>query len=398
MKPHTLETLDLASRRVFVRVDFNVPMEHGRITDDNRIRAAVPTLKYLREKGCKLVVASHLGRPKGVDPTMSLEPAAARLAELLECEVILAHDIVGDDVELLSKELIPGGVMLLENLRFHPGEKGGDKAICEAFAQALSRLGEVYINDAFGAMHRAETSIAATVPYFESAGVGFLVEKELEALGRCVGHPPRPYVAILGGAKVSDKIAVIEALANKVDHLLIGGAMAYTFLKAKGVDVGMSRVETDKVDLARRLLDRCASHNVQVHLPVDHVVNTSLDATDGERVVSSINSDELGLDIGPATVAAFSEVIRTAQTVFWNGPMGVFERDMYAGGTRGVAEACAACAGYTVIGGGDSAAAAAKFGLADRFTHVSTGGGASLEFIEGKDLPGVAAVRARAKG
>ncbi len=393
----TLDTLDLASRRVFLRVDFNVPMEHGRITDDNRIRAALPTIKYLRDKGCKLVIASHLGRPKGVDPTQSLEPAAARLAELLECEVVLAHDIVGDDVELLAKELIPGGIMLLENLRFHPGEKGSDRAVSEAFAQALARLGEVYIDDAFGAMHRAETSIALAVDYFESAGVGLLVQKELEALGKCLAGAARPYVAILGGAKVSDKIAVIESLASKVDHLLIGGAMAYTFLKVKGVEVGRSRVETDKLDLARRLLDRCANHNVQVHLPIDHVVNTSFEAEGGEQVVSQIGSEEMGLDIGPATLAAFSAVIASAQTVFWNGPMGVFERDAYAGGTKGVAEACAVCPGYTVVGGGDSAAAAAKFGVADKFSHVSTGGGASLELIEGKDLPGVAAIRAKAK-
>jgi len=370
----TLESLDLSSRRVFVRVDFNVPMENGVITDDNRIRAALPTLKYLREKGCKLVIASHLGRPKGVDPTQSLEPAAARLAELLECEVVLAHDIVGEDVELLSKELIPGGIMMLENLRFHPGEKGSDKAVSEAFAQALSRLGDVYVNDAFGAMHRAETSIALTVQYFESACVGFL------------SGAAKPYVAILGGAKVSDKIAVIESLASKVDHLLIGGAMAYTFLKVQGVEVGRSRIEADKLDLARRLLDRCANHNVVVHLPVDHVVNASFEAEGGEQVVTTIGEGEMGLDIGPATTAAFAEVIRGAKTVFWNGPMGVFERDAYAAGTRGVAEACAACPGYTVVGGGD------------KFTHVSTGGGASLEFIEGKDLPGVAAIRARAKG
>lgn len=397
----TLESMDLASRRIFVRVDFNVPMENGRITDDNRIRAALPTLKYLRELGCKLVVASHLGRPRGADPTMSLEPAAARLAELLDCEVILAHDIVGEDVELLAKELMPGGVMLLENLRFHPGEKGSDKEVSEAFAQSLARLGDVYINDAFGAMHRAETSIALAVHYFETAGVGMLVQKELEALGRCVsgagGGAPRPYVAILGGAKVSDKIAVIEALAGKVDHLLVGGAMAYTFLKVKGVEVGRSRVEYDKLDLAKRLLDRCANNNVQVHLPIDHVVNTGFEAEGGEHVVSSIGADEMGLDIGPATIAAFAEVIQTAQTVFWNGPMGVFERDCYAAGTRGVAQACADCSGYTVVGGGDSAAAAAKFGLEDKFTHVSTGGGASLEFIEGKDLPGLAAISAKLK-
>lgn len=393
MKVPNLESLPLDNKRVFLRVDFNVPMEGGKITDDNRIRAALPTIEFLRKKGCRLIIASHLGRPKGgPSPELSLEPAAARLAELLNCEVKLAHDIVGDDVEMESKELPPGGILMLENLRFHPGEKGGD----EAFAQALARLGEVYVDDAFGVMHRAETSVAGVVPYFEHAGVGFLVQKELEALGRCLQGAEKPYVAILGGAKVSDKIAVIESLAHRVDHLIIGGAMAYTFLAAKGVEVGVSRVEAERLGLAQKLLERCAERGVTVHLPIDHVVNDGFDSTAEPRVVSEFGPGDMGLDIGPATVAAYAAVIAGAKTLFWNGPMGVFEKEAYAGGTKGVAEACASCGGYTVVGGGDSAAAAAKFGLAERFTHVSTGGGASLELIEGKDLPGVAAIRKKA--
>ena len=392
-KVPTLAELDVDQRRVFLRVDFNVPMENGKITDDNRITAALPTIRYLRERGCRVIIGSHLGRPSGVDLSLSLEPAAARLAELLGDDVLFAHDIVGDDVESMTKELVPGGVMMLENLRFHPGEKGGD----EDFAKSLARLGDVYVNDAFGAMHRGETSIAAIVAHFETAGVGLLVGKELEALGRCLQGAARPYVGILGGSKVSDKIAVIESLLSRVDALIVGGAMAYTFLKAQGHEVGKSRVEADKLALAARLLERCADKNVTLHLPIDHVVNTGLDSTTPPEIVTAIGADQMGLDIGPESVRAFAAVIASAQTVFWNGPMGVFEREAYAGGTKGVAESVAACSGYTVIGGGDSAAAAAKFGLAERFTHVSTGGGASLEFIEGKDLPGVKAIRTKGR-
>jgi phosphoglycerate kinase len=253
------------------------------------------------------------------------------------------------------------------------------------------------VNDAFGAMHRGETSIAAVVAHFEIAGVGLLVQKELEALGRWLSGAARPYVAILGGAKVSDKIAVIESLAHRVDHLLIGGAMAYTFLKAQGFPTGASRVEADKVTLAQRLLERCAERGVTVHLPVDHVVNTSFESQEPTRTVDVLGDGDMGLDIGPATVARYAEVIAQARTVFWNGPMGVFERDAYAAGTQGVAAACAASSGYTVVGGGDSAAAAEKFGLAERFSHVSTGGGASLEFLEGKELPGIKAIKARSR-
>ena len=393
MRLPSIETMEVDGRRIFLRVDFNVPMEGRTITDDTRITAALPTIKFLREKGCKVVLASHLGRPNGVDPNLSLEPVAARLAELLDCEVIFPEDVVGENVETLAGELPAGGLMLLENLRFHPGEKGGD----EDFAQALARLGDIYIGDAFGTMHRAETSMAACVQYFEKAGVGFLVQKELDALGRCLHEPAHPYVAVLGGAKVSDKIAVIESLANKVDHLLIGGAMAYTFLKVSGVSVGKSRVESAKLLLAERLLERCREKGVQVHLPVDHVVNSSLESTELARVVTELGEEDVGLDIGPATVAAYARVLGEAKMVFWNGPMGVFEDDRYVNGTRGVAQACASSSGYTVVGGGDSAAAAVQLGLADRFTHVSTGGGASLEFLEGKELPGVKAIRVKAR-
>jgi phosphoglycerate kinase len=387
----TLASMDVAGKRVFLRVDFNVPLEGKSITDDTRIRAALPTIQHLREQGCRLVIASHLGRPKGRDESLSLEPAAARLAELLETEVIFSHEVVGPDVELLAKELPEGGILVIENLRFEAGEKGGD----DIFAEKLGRLGEVYVNDAFGTMHRAETSMAAAVSHFPQAGVGVLVQKELEALGRCLQGAERPYVAILGGAKVSDKIAVIESLSQRVDELLIGGAMAYTFMAAREIPTGKSRVETDRLVIARKFLERCAERGVKVHLPVDHVVNDSFDSSAPARVVETMGEGDMGLDIGPATVAAYAQVIAGARTIFWNGPMGVFERDAYAGGTRGVAQACAANEGYTVVGGGDSAAAAEKFGLAAKFRHVSTGGGASLELLEGKDLPGIAALRGR---
>ncbi len=389
----TLDTMDLAQRRVLLRVDFNVPMERGHITDDTRIRAALPTIKRLRDAGCSLVIASHLGRPKGPDPSQGLEPAAARLAELLDDEVIFSHEVVGDDVELLAKELPPGGVMVLENLRFHPGEKDGD----EAFAAELAKLGQVYVNEAFGTMHRPEASMVAVVKHFEVAGVGLLVQKELEALGRCLQGAERPYVAILGGAKVSDKIDVIENLAQRVDTILVGGAMAYTLMAARGLPVGASRVESDKISLARRLLDRCAERGVTVMLPEDHVVNDSLSSEAAPRVVATMGAGDMGLDIGPVTVARYAAAIAGAKTVVWNGPMGVFEHAAYAAGTRGVAEACVASSATTVVGGGDSAAAAEAFGLAARFTHVSTGGGASLEFLEGKELPGIKVLRERSR-
>jgi phosphoglycerate kinase len=392
--PKTLADLDVAGKRVFLRVDFNVPLEDGRVTDDTRIRGARPTLRALRAKGAKLVVASHLGRPKGKghEPAWSMEPAAARLAELLEAEVVFAHDVVGDEVADLARELPPGGVMVIENLRFHPGEKSNDPA----FARQLAALAEVYVDDAFGAMHRGDASIEG-VAQLLPGGVGLLVQKEVEVLGSLLSTENRleraPFAAILGGAKVSDKMGVIEALSKRIDHLFVGGAMAYTFLRVQGVPVGSSKVEEDKLDLARQILEKCKARNVRVHLPIDHVVADRFAEDAAGEVVTAIPDGRMGLDIGPATVKAWGEVLSSCRTVFWNGPMGVFEWDTFAAGTRGVAELLAASSGFTVVGGGDSAAALAKFGLQEKVTHVSTGGGASLELLEQGDLVGLRALR-----
>ncbi len=392
-KARGLDQLDLSSARTaLVRVDFNVPLDdEGNITDDTRVRAALPTIAWLRERGLKLVLCSHLGRPKGQrNPRLSLLPAAARLAELLDGEVVFAHDTVGDEVVQLVQEQAEGTVIVIENLRFDPREKAGD----DEFARELARLGDVFVNDAFGAMHRAHASITGVPKHLPSAA-GLLVQAELDALGGLLRGAARPYAAVLGGAKVSDKIGVIEALAAKVDHLFVGGAMAYTFLACEGVAVGQSRVEDKHLDLARQLLKTCAEHGVSVHLPTDHVVAPSFAEDAPATVVEEIPDDQMGLDIGPATSEAWMGQLGECRTIFWNGPMGVFEWESFSAGTHAIARALANNDGLTVVGGGDSAAAVAHFGLSDRMRHVSTGGGASLEFIEHGDLPGLQALRRR---
>jgi len=386
----TLNDLELDGKEVLLRVDFNVPMTKGEITDDTRIQRALPTIRHLQEKGCKIIICSHLGRPRGrPEPLLSLEPAAARLAELLDTEIVFAHGIVGEDIEAIARELAPGKIMLIENLRFHPGEQEGDVGL----AKGLARLASIYVTDAFGVMHRADASVAVVPALMAQAGAGLLVAEELENLGKLIANPERPVVGVLGGAKVSDKINVVESMAKRCDTLIIGGAMAYTFLAAKNIEVGKSRVERGKILLATRVLERCEEKGLQILLPVDHVVADRLDPEAESQVVEEIPEDMIALDIGPATVKAFSEAIAGAKTVFWNGPMGVFEMEAFAGGTKGVAEAVANCDGFTIVGGGDSAAAVAKFGLSEKMDHISTGGGASLALVEGHILPGLEAIR-----
>ena len=388
----TLDTLDVAGRRVLLRLDLNCPLADGEVADDSRIRAALPTIHHLQERGARLVICSHLGRPKGRrSPALSLEPVGARLAELLEGEILFAHDTVGEDVEELSRELNDGEILLLENLRFQAEEKNNNAA----FASQLAKLGDIYINDAFGAMHRSHASVDAITGCMETVGTGLLIQRELEALGKLLEGPERPFIAILGGAKVSDKIGVIEALSKRCDGILIGGAMAYTFLAAQDRAVGDSLIEENKILLAKRILERCGERGVTLYLPVDHVVAESIDTENEPEVVKDIPDGMAGFDIGPETAARYKEVINRAGTVFWNGPMGVAEKEAFAGGTRALAESVATSEGYTVIGGGDSAAAINQLGFADKVDHVSTGGGASLEFIEGNDLPGIRALRNR---
>ncbi|MCQ1528334.1 phosphoglycerate kinase [Lutispora saccharofermentans] len=384
----TVEDLDVKGKKILVRADFNVPMDkEGNITDDRRIREALPTINYLKNKGAKVILMSHLGRPKGkFNPEFSLKPVAERLTVLLGQQVIFAEDVIGEDAIGKSSALKGGEVMLLENVRFHAEEEKNDAE----FAKKLSLLGEVYVNDAFGTAHRAHASTAGIADYLPSA-VGFLIKKELECMGKALSNPERPFIAILGGAKVSDKIGVIENLIYKVDALLIGGGMAFTFLKAKGFEVGKSLIEEDKVELAGELLKKAKDKGIKLLLPIDIVAASEFKADAECKTVeaSSIPKDYMGLDIGENTRKMFSETIGNAKTVVWNGPMGVFEMPVFAKGTYAVAEAMSKVKGATIIGGGDSAAAVEQLGFADKMTHISTGGGASLEFLEGKVLPGI---------
>ena len=387
----SLEELEVTGRRVLVRVDFNTPLTaDGDVADDTRVRAALTTIRHLIERGARIILMTHLGRPNGHrDPRYTTEAPASKLAELLNCPVLHTDDCIGWGARKLAMDLTDGDVLVLENTRFHPGEKAADRS----FAEKLAELGELYVNDAFGTCHRGDASVAVVPTFFEGRrAAGFLVARELKKLSALIDSPKRPYVALLGGAKVSDKIGVIDALLMKVDALLIGGAMAYTFLAAQGTDVGSSRVETDKVWLAKKLLDKAKSLGVDIVLPMDHVVSSSIEAEDEARDVIDLEPGMMGLDIGPRTAERYSARLMAAQTIFWNGPMGVFEREAFAAGTRTVANAFAESPGYSVVGGGDSAAAIAAFGLSDRVGHVSTGGGASLEFLEGKELPGLKAL------
>jgi len=389
----TVRDLPVENKRVFLRVDFNVPLDGSTITDDSRIREALPTIKHVLERGGRLVCASHLGRPKkGPDPKYSLEPCAVRLAELLGQEVTLPEDCVGDSAKKVVYDLRGGQVCLLENLRFHPEEEKDD----EAFSRQLAELADVYVDDAFGSVHRAHASVHGLAKLYRERGCGFLLEKEIASLGKVVTSPDKPYVAVLGGAKVSDKIAVVESLLEKVNVLIIGGAMANTFLAALGKNMQASLVETEKLPLARSILEKAKGRGAEVLLPVDVVVAEGLSATKGTAVgVDAIPPGQMALDIGPKSLEAFARRFLDAKTVFWNGPMGLFEKEPFAAGTFGLARAMAASQAFTVVGGGDSAAAvyAAGGDIAKRMKHISTGGGASLELIEGKKLPGIEVLR-----
>ena len=387
----SVDQLDLAGKRVFLRVDLNVPLEDGRVAEDTRIRAVVPTIEHCLKAGASVILASHLGRPKGkVDPRYSLVPVAARLDELLGRPVPLLPDCAGPEVEAATAALRPGDIVLLENLRFHPGEEANDPE----FARRLAALADVYVDDAFAAAHRAHASTEGITRFLQPAAAGLLMARELEALGRIFERPERPVAALLGGAKVSDKLALVEHLLTRVDALLIGGGMAFTFLAALGHGVGRSLLEADRLEEARGVLARARSLGVRVRLPVDVVVAPSPDSADGIRTVGTreIPDELMGLDIGPLTVAQFGAALQGAKTVVWNGPMGVFEKPAFAAGTLGVARVVSGCGAFSVIGGGDTIAAVRQAGVIDRIGYISTAGGAFLEFLEGRVLPGVAAL------
>ncbi len=397
-----IEDLDVRGKKVLIRVDFNVPLDDKQdITDDTRIRAALPTIKYVMDNGGKAILMSHLGRPKGQgNPEYSLEPVAKRLSELLNKNVNFANDCIGSRVQMMVGQLKEGDVLLLENLRFYPGEEKGD----DSFARELASLGDVYIDDAFGTAHRAHASMVGVTKYIKQCAAGYLLKKEIDYLGQAVENPKRPFIAIMGGAKVSDKIKVIKNLIEKVDSILIGGAMAYTFLKVKGISVGSSRVEEliedkkgNKINvpnLVSEILKKAHARNVSILLPVDHVIGDKFGEDANVKVVEEdkITAGWMGLDIGPKTVELFSVKIKEAKTVIWNGPMGVFEMEPFSKGTMAIARALSESDAISIVGGGDSVSAINKSGVSDKISHISTGGGASLEYLEGKELPGIAAL------
>ena len=387
-----IEDLNLEGKKVLMRVDFNVPLdENGNVTDDTRIKAALKSIKYVLSKGASLILMSHLGRPKGkVVESLRMDPVAKRLSELLGKEVKKLNDCIGPEVEEAVSKMQPGDVILLENLRFHNEEKNGD----EEFAKKLASLCDVYVNDAFGTCHRAHASIAVVPKFVKQAAAGYLLQKEIEYLGKAVQNPQRPFTAVIGGAKVSSKIGVLESLLEKVDTLLIGGAMSYTFLKALGNNVGKSLVEEDKIDIAKQIIDRAKENGTSLKFPSDHIVVDEVkeDAAFENTEGVDIPDGKIGVDIGEKTIKDYADVISSSKTVVWNGPMGIFEMKPFSKGTFAIAEAIANSDCVSIVGGGDSVAAVNKAGLADKMTHVSTGGGASLEFLEGKELPGITAL------